>query len=578
MKTTHTSTRGVTLIDTIVGTALMLIVFVGVAAAFKLSVDVVSNNKARAGAIALANERMEYLRSLAYGQVGTVGGIPAGIVAPTETIALNGVLYTRRTYIAYVDDPADGSGASDSNAITADYKTAKIEVSWQRRATPREIQLVTRIEPLNGMEIACAPPCGTLLINAVDSLGQSLSNAQINIVNAGAGVNLTTFTNASGTAMLVGAPAASGYAVSVSRTGYSTAQTYSASAANSNPNPAHLTVSDSQTTSSTFGIDLVGTKTIRTFTQVATDTWSDPFSNQSLIATTSNTVVTGGSLQLEGSAPYPAQGAVQSVAIAPSYLEEWKSFSWTQTKPAGTNITYRVYDSTGGTLIPDGQLAGNSAGFTDTPIDLSGIPTSTYPSIQIQANLQSDTASTPSIEAWSVAYEYGPMPLPNLVLTLRGTKTIGSGPGGTLYKYSANHNSGAGGSVTVSNLEWDTYMTSVSGTSTGYTIASSCAPQPETLSAGIHQISNLYFAPYTTHSLLVDVRSAATGALVSNASVQLRRTGFDTTVSSDACGQSYFGTLSSATYRVTVTAPGYATYDNLSVPVSGQSLHSVPLN
>lgn len=578
MKTIYTSARGVTLIDTIVGTALMLIVFVGVAAAFKLSVDVVSNNKARAGAIALANERMEYLRSLAYGQVGTVGGIPAGIVAPTETIALNGVQYTRRTYIAYVDDPKDGSGVNDSNAITADYKTAKIEVSWQRRATPREIQLVTRIEPLNGMEIACAPPCGTLLINAVDSLGQSLSNAQISIVNSGAGVNLVTFTNASGTAMLIGAPAASGYQVTASRTGYSTAQTYSASAANSNPNPAHLTVSNGQTTSSTFGIDLVGAKTVRTFTQVASSTWSDLFSNTSLIATTTNTSVTGGSLQLEGSAPYAEQGTVQSITIAPSYLEEWKSFAWSHTKPSGTDIIYRVYDATGQNLIPDNVLAGNSAGLTISPVDLAGISTSSYPGIRIQANLQSDTASTPSIEAWSVAYEYGPMPLPNLTFNLRGTKTIGSGPGGTLYKYSANHNSGAGGSITISNLEWDTYMTSVSGTSTGYTIASSCAPQPETLAAGIHQISNLYFAPYTTHSLLVDVRSAATGALIPNASVQLRRTGFDTTVSTDSCGQSYFGSLSSATYRVTVTAPGYATYDNLSVPVSGQSSHSVSLN
>ena len=49
------------MLDTIVGSALMLVVFVGVAAAFQLSVGVVTNNKARAGAIALANERMEYI-------------------------------------------------------------------------------------------------------------------------------------------------------------------------------------------------------------------------------------------------------------------------------------------------------------------------------------------------------------------------------------------------------------------------------------------------------------------------------------------------------------------------------------
>src|SRR3989344_5795420 len=61
--------RGVTFIDTVVGTALMLVVFLGIAGVFQLSIDVVTNNKARAGAIALANERMEYIRSLAYASI-----------------------------------------------------------------------------------------------------------------------------------------------------------------------------------------------------------------------------------------------------------------------------------------------------------------------------------------------------------------------------------------------------------------------------------------------------------------------------------------------------------------------------
>src|SRR3989344_2305991 len=65
--------RGVTLIDTVVGSALMLLVFIGIAGVFQLSVDIITNNKARAGAIALSDERMEYIRSLAYASIGTVG-------------------------------------------------------------------------------------------------------------------------------------------------------------------------------------------------------------------------------------------------------------------------------------------------------------------------------------------------------------------------------------------------------------------------------------------------------------------------------------------------------------------------
>src|ERR1700691_1055084 len=91
--------RGVTLLDTVVGVALMLIVFVGIASAFELSIQVVTNNKARAGAIALADQRMEYIRSLAYASVGTVGGIPSGAIPQTETLVFNGITYTRRTYI-----------------------------------------------------------------------------------------------------------------------------------------------------------------------------------------------------------------------------------------------------------------------------------------------------------------------------------------------------------------------------------------------------------------------------------------------------------------------------------------------
>src|SRR3989338_4221774 len=94
---TFRSQRGASLIDVVVGSALMLVVFMGISAAFQLAVEVVSNNKARAGAVALSGERMEYIRSLSYDAVGTVGGIPAGAIAQSETVLLNGISYTRRT-------------------------------------------------------------------------------------------------------------------------------------------------------------------------------------------------------------------------------------------------------------------------------------------------------------------------------------------------------------------------------------------------------------------------------------------------------------------------------------------------
>jgi hypothetical protein len=145
--------RGVTLLDTLVGVALIALVFVGINGAFKLSVDIVSNNKARAGAIALADQRMEYIRSLSYASIGTVGGTPSGSILQSESASLNGVTYTRRTVIVYVDDPKDGTGGSDSNHITTDYKAVKVDVSWSSYyGGTRHIILVTRVSPATGVE------------------------------------------------------------------------------------------------------------------------------------------------------------------------------------------------------------------------------------------------------------------------------------------------------------------------------------------------------------------------------------------------------------------------------------------
>src|SRR3989338_8245195 len=161
--------RGVTLIDTLVAVSLMVLIFMGIFGAFQLSVDVVTNNKGRAGAVALADERMEYIRSLPYSSLGTVGGIPAGSLAQTESVSLNGVNYTRPTLVVYADDPKDGAGGSDTTGI-ADYKAVKVNVSWSSRTGQRDLYLVSRFEPLSGLESAVSG--GTLVINVVNANSQ----------------------------------------------------------------------------------------------------------------------------------------------------------------------------------------------------------------------------------------------------------------------------------------------------------------------------------------------------------------------------------------------------------------------
>ncbi len=566
----YDDSRGVTLIDTLVGVALMLVVFLGIFAAFELSVDVVTNNKARAGAIELADQRMEYIRSLTYSVVGTVGGIPSGSIPQSETVVLNGVTYTRRTVIEYEDDQKDSPNGSTEN-----YKAVKVDVAWTSQSGTRHITLVTRVSPTTGLATTCTS-CGTLLISVVNASSSPFSGASVSIMNASTSpaVNINTFSNASGTVEILGVPTGSGYSIVVTNTNYSTAQTYSATSQNTNPNPGNLTVSNNETTSGTFAIDVLGSMTIQTWTQILSGTWTAPFSNTSEIATSTNITVSDGNAHLTSLA---SSGNLQSIAIAPSYLATWGSVSWTNSQPSGTSILYHVYDGAGVNLIPESQLPGNSAGFTTSPINLGSVSTSTYPSISLFATLSPSASSTPSISSWGVSYTYGPTPLPNIAFTLQGSKTIGSGPSGTLYKYSQNLSSGSASSLTIPNLEWDTYAITVNGASTGYDIASSCNPQPESLSPGASLTTKLFLAAHTTNSLLIDVRSSSTGALLPGASAHVTASGYNTALTTDSCGQAFFPGLTSGSYSITVSATGHTTYSNSNYSVSGTTRLSVSI-
>ena len=257
----------------------MLIVFVGIAGVFQLSVEVITNNRIRAGAIALANERMEYLRSLSYPQIGVIGGIPAGNVPQEETVLYNNVSYTRRTMVFYSDDPGDGLGAADTNSVIADYKTIRVEINWQSRQGERGLTLIGRVSPF-AVESAVAG--GVLTINVVNESATPVSNAQVDIVNTAVvpAIDIRTYSNVNGSVTFIGAPAASDYQIIVSKAGYATAQTYAVSAENPSPNPGHLSVANNQTTSASFTIDYVSTKTVETYMQIQEGSWTDTFSDE----------------------------------------------------------------------------------------------------------------------------------------------------------------------------------------------------------------------------------------------------------------------------------------------------------
>lgn len=571
--------RGFSLIDAVVGIAIMVIVFVGISGVFQLGIELVSNNKSRIGALTLAQERLEYIRSLSYDDVGTVQGIPSGNIPPIETIALNGTSYTRRVLVLYRDDPKDGTAGADVNGITADYKDIKVEVSWVSRGVLRTTALTTRMSPIG---IEQAVPGGTLFLTVTDASGTAVQGATVAVVNASTSINTSAQTNASGTVMFIGTPQGTGYQISVTKTGYSSAYTYTASTTNPSPSPGHLTVSNNQTTSVTFSIDRTSDMTIRTFEAIQPETWTDTFVDGSKVYASASTTVSSGALILDQDAgDYYAAGSARATPVSSAYLAGWNEARFSAAHSGNTSVRVYVYADDTGTLVPDAVLPGNSAGFTTSPIDLQGISTSTYPTLRLGAALETtDPTETPSVSEWYIEYDEGPVPLPSLPVVVTGQKTIGTNAGSPVYKYSATHTSNGSGVINLPTAEWDVYTMALTGTT--YSLAESCGVQPVTVSPNTPITTSLHVLPYTAHTLLVDVRDA-TGGYIASSSVRLQRSAYDETEVTGGCGQAFFGGLSSGTvgagtaYTVTVTASGYQAYSSNAVDVSGQSRLSVIL-
>jgi hypothetical protein len=566
--------RGMTFIDVVVGTGIMLTVFLSIFGAYRIAIDLVYNTKARVGGISLVAEKLEYLRALPYDSLGTVGGIPSGTIVQNATTTLNNIPYTVRTLILYIDDPADGSGNADTNGITADYKELKVEVSWTVRGKVYKTLAVTRVSP-HGIESLTSG--GTLRVNVFDALALPIQGASVRIVNASTSpaIDVTVSTDTSGSVAFPGAPQASNYKVTVTKDGYSSAQTYDITVQNPNPNPAHVSVANQQTTTISFAIDRYGSLDVQTFTPIDVGVYSDSFPNENGLAATTSTAVSGGALTLfDDGTGYAFTGEARSVDVSPSELATWDSASWADTTPQDTALKVHVVYPSGGSyaLVPDAVLAGNSAGFTSGLITLTDVSTSTFPSLALRGVLETaDASSTPSLEDWRIDYHAGPSPLPNIGFSMYGTKTIGTSiSGAPIYKVVQSNTTSAAGSWLITPLEWDTYALSLTGGS--YDIAELC-PTPASVAPGENRVAALTLLPASAHSLRVEV--TVSGAPVSEATIALTNPG-NKSLESSACGQGFFSNLSATTYTLTVTKSGYQVSAQ-DIAVSGDTVITVPL-
>lgn len=241
--------RGFSIIESVVLLFIFSLVSIVFLQVYIVGSRIIIDSKNRFGAVALANQKMEIIRSIEYESIGTkawngsawVYGIPAGDLLQEETIAVNGRSYKVSTFVQYVDDTFDGvSGGTPNDTIPTDYKRVRVQISWGNSDSERVI-LFGNFTP-NGLETAVAG--GTLSVNVLKANGSGVTGANVNVRNSAGTIVVNGVTDSTGNLTLPGTPAASqGYTITVSKSGYYGANTYPAYPTSAyNPVNVHATV------------------------------------------------------------------------------------------------------------------------------------------------------------------------------------------------------------------------------------------------------------------------------------------------------------------------------------------------
>ena len=104
----------------------------------------------------------------------------------------------------------------------------------------------------------------------------------------------------------------------------------------------------------------------------------------------------------------PTWGHIQSCAIPFSGLQSrgsdsWDQVSWSTSGGTGGTLKIHVYYDNGGTptIVPDAALSGNAAGFSTSPVDISGLNTGTYHTLYLRAAFATGS-EPPKLDEWSV--------------------------------------------------------------------------------------------------------------------------------------------------------------------------------
>lgn len=256
--------RGLSLIEVLLGITLLVIFSTGIYFAFQTLLTVLKQSQDRQITTAVLNERAEFIRNLPYASVGVVGGVPAGILPASASLTRNGQTFTIESYVRNIDDPFDGVvGGIPNDTAPADYKLVELRATCASCRGASTAALTFRTAP-RGLETSSQN--GSLFVNVFDANGVAISGANVTIVNnqTSPAININDITNVNGMYQLVDTPTSTtAYRITVGKVGYSSERTYQPGLPG-NPNPVKLdsTVATGQLTSISFSIDKLGFLTL----------------------------------------------------------------------------------------------------------------------------------------------------------------------------------------------------------------------------------------------------------------------------------------------------------------------------
>ena len=264
--TLHASQKGFTLVETLVGSAVFLLVALSSYKAFGTLMDAVSAAQAKIAGTTLANEKLEIVRNLPYTDVGIVGGLPVGKIQRTQIITRDKYSFTVQTTIRSVDDIFDGT--IEGNLVDtspADYKLVDLDITCSNCKIFSPLKFTTLVAP-HALETASTN--GALFVQIFDAGGVPIPNALVHIMNTQTNPDtiIDETTDNTGWVKIVDAPpGVNAYNIIVTKSGYTQDQTYlPGSAAGTDPIKPDPTVVLQQVTQTSLSIDRISSLTVST--------------------------------------------------------------------------------------------------------------------------------------------------------------------------------------------------------------------------------------------------------------------------------------------------------------------------